>query len=136
MILDTQRRNIIFIDSETGLFAGRMKDIFRDEAVELICVFSFDARAVLEEVRPDLLLMNGDISKAAALGVIEHVRRRHPRAPIILILSGCESLHSGMMERLGISDYVYNTFEKEMILRKITRYLERKEGCDDDKHFL
>lgn len=126
MLDQAQKYTVIIIDNETGGLY-KLKGIMEEEQIRVILVFIQNIPYFLNRVKPDLLLLSGDIDKEVGLKVVNFIKKKHPELPVMIVASTYLHMPKGVITRLGIKDLLYRPFIRDIVATKIRRVLEQKE---------
>lgn len=83
-----------------------------------------DAMAVLEQHRPDVLLLDIEMPRMDGFEVATQVRH-HPKLknlPIIMITSRTGQKHRDRAMAIGVNDYLGKPYQESVLLQSIARW--------------
>ncbi len=85
------------------------------------------ALETLENVTPDLILLDGNMPVMSGFKMLETMRQdaRFKDIPVIMLTAACESHNIAIAGSLGITEYVTKPFEYPLLLEKITQAIEK-----------
>jgi chemosensory pili system protein ChpA (sensor histidine kinase/response regulator) len=87
-----------------------------------------DAIAVMQEAKPDIILLDIEMPRMDGYEFASHVRNddRVSDVPIIMITSRVGDKHRARAIELGVNDYLGKPYQDTQLLEAIRRQLEEK----------
>ena len=87
-----------------------------------------DAISVLQDTRPDVILLDIEMPRMDGYEFASHVRNdeRYSDVPIIMITSRVGDKHRARAIELGVNDYLGKPYQDAQLLEAIQRQLEDK----------
>lgn len=98
--------------------------IMRDAGYEVrTAIDGLDAVAILDEVLPDVILVDMEMPRMNGLELTSHVRARKldKRIPIIMITSRSTQKHRQQGDAVGVDAYLVKPFSEDALLQHINR---------------
>jgi chemosensory pili system protein ChpA (sensor histidine kinase/response regulator) len=98
--------------------------IMRDAGYEVrTAIDGLDAVAILDEVLPDVILVDMEMPRMNGLELTSHVRARKldKRIPIIMITSRSTQKHRQQGDAAGVDAYLVKPFSEDALLQHINR---------------
>ena len=96
----------------------------RDAGYEVrTAIDGLDAVAILDEVIPDVILVDMEMPRMNGLELTSHVRARKldKRIPIIMITSRSTQKHRQQGDAAGVDAYLVKPFSEDALLQHINR---------------
>lgn len=130
---NTSKKRILAVD-DTVIVLTRIANTLRSE-YEVVTVNSgVRALKYLEQEKPDLILLDIQMSPKDGIQTLREIRSMKNRADIpVIMLTGVEDkdyvLTSAM---LGIRDYILKPFSSEDLMKRIHRVFESEEEKDGE----
>ena len=118
--------NILIIDDETGILQLMSKVCKRQGHTTFTCLTGKEGLAKLDELSPDLMIVDLKIGDILGLDIIEHSQQNHPNTRVIMV-TGHGSVDSAVQAmKLGAFDYLTKPFELADLQRTIDLALKEK----------
>ncbi|MEF9944579.1 MAG: response regulator, partial [Burkholderiaceae bacterium] len=88
-----------------------------------------DALRQLQDVRPDIMLVDIEMPRMDGFDLARHVRSSRATAgiPIVMITSRTADKHRSTAFELGVNDYLGKPYQEEELLAVIKRYMADRE---------
>ena len=122
--------NILIIDDETGILQLMSKVCKRQGHTTTTCLTGKEGLAKLDDLSPDLMIVDLKIGDMLGLDIIEHSQKNHPNTRMIMV-TGHGSVDSAVQAmKLGAFDYLTKPFELADLQRTIDLALKEKAPGD------
>src|SRR6266478_5241398 len=79
------------------------------------------AQQLIDEHRPDLVILDMMMPRWGGLAVLEHFRGKADAPRFIMITANDGAKHQGYAEKLGVIDYLHKPFSMDLLLERINR---------------
>ena len=116
-----QERSIIIVDDDP-MFAETLGDILRARGFAVTYVS--DPHDVAERARPNgqVMLLDMKLNDISGLEVLQEIKERHPRLPVVLVTGYREEMARAVEAALKIGAYtcMYKPFQIEKLLQVVT----------------
>lgn len=117
----SQERSIVIVDDDPK-FARTLGDILRARGFAVTQVT--DPHDVVETLKPDgqVVLLDMKLNEIGGLEVLEEIRERHPRLPVVLVTGYRREMGQAIKVALKINAYacLYKPFQIEELLQLLT----------------
>lgn len=126
---ENSKKRILAVD-DTAIILTRISNILRDD-YEVITVNSgIRALKYLEQEKPDLILLDIQMTQKDGIETLREIRTMNGRADIpVIMLTGVEDKDIVLKSaKLGICDYVLKPFNPNDLLDRIRQIFEPKES--------
>jgi len=121
---------ILIIDDETGILQLMSKVCKRQGHTTTTCLTGKEGLSRLDEISPDLMIVDLKIGDMLGLDIIEHSQQNHPNTRVIMV-TGHGSVDSAVQAmKLGAFDYLTKPFELADLQRTIDLALKEKAPGD------
>jgi len=128
-----QARTILIVDDDRELSDGLRAVLERQGHRVLQATNGMQAKDVVYQQRPDLVILDMMMPRMGGFPVLEHFRDKTDAPPIIMITANEGSRHKAYAEFLGVVDYIRKPFAMEELLESVARALAPKtEGSADN----
>ena len=116
------RKRILAVD-DTAIILTRISNTLQNEYDVITVNSGVRALRYLELEKPDLILLDIQMSPKDGIGTLREIRAMKDRADIpVIMLTGVEEKDSVLASaRLGICDYIIKPFRSEELLKRIRR---------------
>lgn len=116
------RKRILAVD-DTAIILTRISNTLQNEYDVITVNSGVRALRYLELEKPDLILLDIQMSPKDGIGTLREIRAMKDRADIpVIMLTGVEEKDSVLASaRLGICDYILKPFRSEELLKRIHR---------------
>ena len=116
------RKQILAVD-DTAIILTRISNTLQNEYDVITVNSGVRALRYLELEKPDLILLDIQMSPKDGIGTLREIRAMKDRADIpVIMLTGVEEKDSVLASaRLGICDYILKPFRSEELLKRIRR---------------
>ena len=116
------RKRILAVD-DTAIILTRISNTLQNEYDVITVNSGVRALRYLELEKPDLILLDIQMSPRDGIGTLREIRAMKDRADIpVIMLTGVEEKDSVLASaRLGICDYILKPFRSEELLKRIRR---------------
>ncbi|MBI3822965.1 MAG: response regulator [Planctomycetes bacterium] len=89
-----------------------------------------EARELIDEHRPDLVVLDMMMPRWGGFAVLEHFQN-DPAAPAFIMLTGHEGeKHKAYARQIGVLDYLEKPYPMERLLQKIDQFFQEREPAD------
>lgn len=133
MLNQTKKCTIMLLDNKQGILY-RFKNILEQEGLNVVLAFDQLALHILDKERPDLVLLNADVSKDIGINFLNIVKTKYPTLPII-IHSTSNFLPKEIFARLRATDCLHNPLNKNVLLIKISHALKGMWSPNEEEYF-
>ena len=117
---------IIIIEDDVGVRTALARSLEQHGNLVRACATASEGMANLQEITPDLVLLDYRLPDADGLGLLEQIRRQWPDLPIIM-MTGYANVETAVKAmHLGAYDYVSKPFDLEQMLIVVNKALEAK----------
>lgn len=83
-----------------------------------------DARAVIEQSQPDVLICDIGLRRVDGIELVRHLRSRYPRLPILVLSALDEAIYAERMIAMGVCGYIMKQAPTELFLASLRRVLD------------
>jgi DNA-binding response OmpR family regulator len=132
-----QARTILIVDDDRELSDGLRAVLERQGHRVLQATNGMQAKDVVYQQRPDLVILDMMMPRMGGFPVLEHFRDKTDAPPIIMITANEGSRHKAYAEYLGVVDYIRKPFAMERLLESVERGLsgqfEAEAGDKDEQ---
>ena len=128
-----QARTILIVDDDRELSDGLRAVLERQGHRVLQATNGMQAKDVVYQQRPDLVILDMMMPRMGGFPVLEHFRDKTDAPPIIMITANEGSRHKAYAEFLGVVDYIRKPFAMEELLESVARALapQTEESADN-----
>ncbi len=127
-----QARTILIVDDDRELSDGLRAVLERQGHRVLQATNGMQAKDVVYQQRPDLVILDMMMPRMGGFPVLEHFRDKADAPPIIMITANEGSRHKAYAEFLGVVDYIRKPFAMEELLDSVARALTPKTETAED----
>jgi DNA-binding response OmpR family regulator len=127
-----QARTILIVDDDRELSDGLRAVLERQGHRVLQATNGMQAKDVVYQQRPDLVILDMMMPRMGGFPVLEHFRDKTDAPPIIMITANEGSRHKAYAEFLGVVDYLRKPFAMEELLESVARALAPKTEESDN----
>jgi DNA-binding response OmpR family regulator len=120
---NTSPQTILVVDDDRELSDGLRAVLERRGYRVLQATNGIQAREMVHQHRPDLMVLDMMMPRMGGFPVLEHFRGRTDAPPIIMITANEGSRHKAYAEYLGVIDYIRKPFAMDELLESIDRSL-------------
>ena len=133
-VLDVSMKRILAVD-DTAIILTRIMDALRNDYEVITINSGIRALKYLQQEKPDLILMDIQMSTKDGIETLSEIRAMKGREDIpVIMLTGMEDKSSVLKSaKLGIRDYILKPFTSEDLLARIRRVLEPEEENEAEK---
>ena len=126
--------NILIIDDEIGILQLMSKVCKRQGHTTTTCLTGKEGLKKLDDLSPELMIVDLKIGDMLGLDIIEHSQQNHPNTRVIMV-TGYGSVDSAVQAmKLGAFDYLTKPFELADLQRTIDLALKEKAPGDTTPH--
>jgi len=116
-------RTILVVEDDRELSDG-LRAVLEQQGYRVLqAINGIQAREVVYQKRPDLMVLDMMMPRMGGFPVLEHFRDRTDAPPIIMITANEGSRHKAYAEYLGVIDYIRKPFAMEELLESIAKGL-------------
>jgi DNA-binding response OmpR family regulator len=116
-------RTILVVEDDRELSDG-LRAVLEQQGYRVLqAINGIQAREVVYQKRPDLMVLDMMMPRMGGFPVLEHFRGRPDAPPIIMMTANEGSRHKAYAEYLGVIDYIRKPFAMEELLESIARGL-------------
>lgn len=116
---------ILLVDDEASI-ARLVSSMIVDAGYEFVYADNgFDALAIVEEEKPDLIIMDVMMPKMDGFAACREMRSRNVTAPIIFLSAKGDIVDKGIGFQAGGDDYMVKPFDPRELLMHIDAHLRR-----------
>ena len=119
MPLTERSSTILVVDDDRELRAGLTAVLGQRGYRTLQADDGWEARQVIEEHKPDLVIVDMMMPRWGGLAVLEHFLGKAAAPPFIMITAYAGQEHKGYAQRLGAFDYIQKPFSMERLLEGV-----------------
>ena len=125
---DSKKKRILAVD-DTAIILTRISNTLRSEYDVITVNSGVRALKYLEMEKPDLILLDIQMSPKDGIETLQEIRVMKDRADIpVIMLTGVEDKDFVLASaRLGICDYILKPFSSDELLRRIHRAFGQEE---------
>src|SRR5437868_5728710 len=120
MIMPDQR-TILVVDDDHELRAGLRTVLGRHGYRTLEADDGQEARQLIDEHRPDLVILDMMMPRWGGLAVLEHFRGKSGAPRFIMITGTDGEKHKNYAEWLGVVDYIKKPFSMDRLLERVAK---------------
>ncbi len=122
------KKRILAVD-DTAIVLARISNTLRDEYDVITANSGVRALKYLEQEKPDLILLDIQMSQKDGIETLREIRAMKDRWDIpVIMLTGMEEKDFVLASaKLGIRDYILKPFGSEELLKRIRRVFEQEE---------
>ncbi|ENV34877.1 hybrid sensor histidine kinase/response regulator [Acinetobacter gerneri] len=123
-----QRKVIMIVDDSVTVRKVASRLLERQGYEVLTAKDGLDAVEQLENIRPDLMLLDIEMPRMDGFELTQHVRHHaiHAQLPIIMITSRTGEKHREKAFALGVTRYMGKPFQEKILLQEIESLLTKK----------
>lgn len=115
--------NLLIVDDEPGI-AAEIKDFFEEEGHRVYTADTAeDGIRLVQDLKPDLLLIDMKLPDQSGLQVLKASRKRSPRTKTIVITGYVDQEVMDEAERLGRDTFLQKPFDLQTLKREIDSLL-------------
>ncbi|MFD2368908.1 response regulator YycF [Brevibacillus sp. GCM10020057] len=123
---------LLVVDDEKPI-ADILKFTFEKEGYQVVCAYDGDeALIVVENERPDLILLDVMLPGRDGMDVCRTVRQSHD-VPIIMLTAKDSELDKVLGLELGADDYVTKPFSTRELVARVKAHLRRHQPKNEDR---
>ena len=122
----TRPRRVLIVDYHPIVRQGLLR-LVQDESDLIVCGetgTASEARTLIRELHPDVLICDIDGKHADGIGLVRHVRVHHPQVPILVLSTQDETIYAERMLALGANGYISKQASGETLLASLRRVLD------------
>ena len=119
------RKLILYAEDDRDT-AELYSDIFRNEGFDVVWAKNGkEAVTLYKEKTPDILVLDLEMPELNGIQVVEEIRRKDQRTPIIILTSYTESSRAVKGFNKGVNDYVRKNIDMDELLVRIQNLIQR-----------
>jgi|SRR5262245_902087 len=115
------QKTILLVDDDRELLDGLRSLLERQGHRVIQANDGHQAKAVIYNQRPDLVILDMMMPRMGGYPVLEHFRGKTDAPPIIMITANEGSRHKAYAEYLGVVDYIRKPFAMERLLEAVNK---------------
>jgi DNA-binding NarL/FixJ family response regulator len=119
-------RRVLIVDDHPIVRQGLLR-LMQNESDLIVCGetgTASDARTMIRELNPDILICDIDGKHADGIGLVRYVRAHHPQLPILVLSAQDEAIYAERMLALGANGYISKQASGEELLASLRRILD------------
>lgn len=120
-----EKLNVLLVDDNPRITSMIENILMEDEEINVVGVAEdgMEALGMIEETKPDLVLLDLIMPKLDGLGVLERLQEKEGKRPDVIVVSGiAQEKITDTAFALGASYYLLKPFDKEMILNHVQKF--------------
>lgn len=120
-----EKLKVLLVDDNPRITALIENILQEDKEIEIVGTAEdgVEALGMIEETRPDVMLLDLIMPKLDGLGVLEKMQQSEGKMPEVIIVSGiAQERITDTAFALGASYYLLKPFDKDMILRHVQKF--------------
>ncbi len=114
-----QAKTILVVDDDPHLREGLTAVLGKHGYRTLEADDGLVARQLIDEHRPDLVILDMMMARTGGLAVLEHFNGRANAPPFIMITATDGARYRSAAERLGVAEYIRKPFPMERLLQRV-----------------
>jgi DNA-binding response OmpR family regulator len=114
-----QAKTILLVDDDAEIRGGLKLVLNRKGYRTLEAGNGWEARQVIEEHSPDLVILDMMMPQWGGLAVLEHFRGQLGAPPFIMLTGNDVPMHKSYAERLGVEQYISKPFSLDQLLERV-----------------
>jgi DNA-binding response OmpR family regulator len=118
-----RRRRVLIVDDDEAIRALLRLTLPSDEYDVTEAVDGEHALEVLTVSRPELVLLDWKMPGRHGSLVLDDVKARHPKLPVIVLTSELQEYHRALAESLGVDAFLTKPFSPMELLATVERLL-------------
>ena len=115
----TEQRTILVVDDDRELRAGLTAVLGQRGFRTLQADDGWEARQLIDEHKPDLVIVDMMMPRWGGLAVLEHFHGKAAAPPFIMITAHAGNEHKGYAKHLVAFDYIQKPFSMERLLEGV-----------------
>ncbi|UCG46652.1 MAG: response regulator transcription factor [Phycisphaerales bacterium] len=122
---DGAKTRIVVVDDHP-VFRQGLADLINEEPDLTVCGEADDANqavGVIEQLKPDMAIVDITLKETSGLELIKDIRVRHPNLPILTLSMHDESLYAERALRAGAKGYIMKQEATDKVIAAIRRVL-------------
>ena len=129
----TSRKRNVAVD-DTAIILTRISDILRNDFDVITVISGARAFKYLEQEKPDLILLDIQMTPKNGIDTLRDIRNMEGRADIpVIMLTGVEDKESVLASfKLGICDYILKPFSSDDLLKRIRMVFDPESRTDTE----
>lgn len=92
-----------------------------------------EAQQLIDEHRPDLVILDMMMPRWGGLAVLEHFHGKAGAPRFIMITANDGAKHQGYAEQLGVVDYLHKPFSMDLLLERVNRVVRPPAPVQQDE---
>jgi DNA-binding response OmpR family regulator len=120
-----EQKTVLVVDDDLELSDGLRAVLERQGHRVLQARDGQQAKQVIYQQRPDLVILDMMMPRMGGYPVLEHFRDKADAPPIIMITANEGSRHKAYAEYLGVIDYIRKPFAMERLLEAVEKGLNQ-----------
>jgi DNA-binding response OmpR family regulator len=118
-----RRRRVLIVDDDEAIRALLRLTLPPDEYDVTEAVDGEHALDALSESKPELMLLDWKMPGRHGSLVLDDVKARHPKLPVIVLTSEIQEYHRALAESLGVDAFLTKPFSPMELLATVERLL-------------
>jgi DNA-binding NtrC family response regulator len=119
----TAQRTILVVDDDPDLRKGLSTMLGQRGYRTLQADDGWEARQLIDEFNPDLVIVDMMMPRWGGLAVLEHFRGKAGAPPFIMISANDGQRHKNYAERLGVFDFIAKPFSMDRLLEGVAKVM-------------
>lgn len=119
------KKKILIVEDEFHIAEGLMLNLKLNNYESKVAYDGEEALKLIEEFRPDLVLLDLMIPKIDGLSVLTKLRANDERLPVLILSAKGETTEKVKALKIGVDDYLSKPFDLDELLLRIDRLLQR-----------
>jgi DNA-binding response OmpR family regulator len=112
-------KTILLVDDDAEIRGGLKLVLDRKGYRTLEAGNGWEARQVIEEQSPDLVILDMMMPQWGGLAVLEHFKGQRGAPPFIMLTGNDVPMHKSYAERLGVEKYISKPFSLDQLLERV-----------------
>lgn len=120
------RRRVLIVDDHP-IFRDGITQLINREADLVVCggaAAAPQALSAVEELRPDLVILDISIQGTNGIELMKCIRAQHPALPVLMVSMHDENLYAERALRAGARGYIMKAAPSDKVIEAIRRVLE------------
>ena len=128
----TQHKTILVVDDDQLLRAG-LRTVLQEHGYSTLeADDGLEACKIIDDCRPDLVILDMMMPRWGGLAVLEHFRGK-PEAPLFIMITANDGpKYREHAERIGVADYIHKPFSMQCLLGGIGKSLAHSLAASPD----
>ncbi len=120
----TATKKILVVDDDPELRSGVSALLERRGFSTLQADDGHEARQMIDQERPDLVILDMMMPRWGGFAVLEHFQGRTDAPAFIMITATEGTKHRAYAQQIGVADYIQKPFTFDRLLQGVTKTLE------------